>query len=217
MSASTVTSTASTPSSANVAALASTAATLGGQLCRVARRPRPLIVAIDAHNAVRRAAPTPRHRATETGRGEIGRRGEELAAARLERLGYEVVERNYRTREGELDLIAVRGGTLVFCEVKALVARTGGRPRARVRRSRRSAGASARRSARIARAWLAERPRSVGLRAPTLRFDAIGVLLSAAGELLRARPRRGRVLALLSLRSRVAGRRSTETSGGGGR
>ena len=43
-----------------------------------------------------------------------------------------MLERNYRTREGEIDLIAVRDGTLVFCEVKTLVARPGGQARARL-------------------------------------------------------------------------------------
>ena len=60
-------------------------------------------------------------------RRELGRRGEEIAARHLERLGWRIVERNYRSREGELDLIAARGGTLAFCEVKTLVARGAGR------------------------------------------------------------------------------------------
>src|SRR6185503_15621286 len=59
-------------------------------------------------------------------RGQIGRRGERLAAGKLEADGYRVIERNYRTREGELGIVAVRGGTIVFCEVKTLVARSGG-------------------------------------------------------------------------------------------
>src|SRR5438270_10010531 len=55
-----------------------------------------------------------------------GRRGEAVAAKLLERLGYAILERNHRTRTGEIDLIAARDDTLVFCEVKALVARPGG-------------------------------------------------------------------------------------------
>ena len=39
---------------------------------------------------------------------ELGRTGEELAAAHLARLGYEIVERNYRTRWGELDIVGAR-------------------------------------------------------------------------------------------------------------
>ena len=58
-------------------------------------------------------------------RRALGRRGEEIAARHLERLGWRIVERNYRSREGELDLIAARGGTLAFCEVKTLVCAQG--------------------------------------------------------------------------------------------
>ena len=41
----------------------------------------------------------------------------------LERAGWRIVARNYRVREGEIDLIATRGSTLAFCEVKTLVQR----------------------------------------------------------------------------------------------
>lgn len=49
---------------------------------------------------------------------ELGRQGEELAAAYLARAGYRIVARNYRSRLGELDLIAEEKGTMVFVEVK---------------------------------------------------------------------------------------------------
>jgi putative endonuclease len=48
----------------------------------------------------------------------LGSRGEALAAAWYEAAGYEVVARNWRCREGEIDLVVQRGGELVFCEVK---------------------------------------------------------------------------------------------------
>src|SRR5919112_6216197 len=50
----------------------------------------------------------------------IGRRGEALAAAHLERLGYRVLARNHRTRFGELDLVLTTEDerTIVFVEVK---------------------------------------------------------------------------------------------------
>ena len=51
-------------------------------------------------------------------RGDFGRRGEDAACAYLERHGYKVVDRNYRCRWGEIDVIAVKGGTLAFVEVK---------------------------------------------------------------------------------------------------
>lgn len=48
----------------------------------------------------------------------LGQRGEEQAARYLRLRGYRIVERNYRCRFGEIDLIARRGGFLVFVEVK---------------------------------------------------------------------------------------------------
>lgn len=97
-----------------------------------------------------------------------------------------VLERNFRTREGEIDLIATRAGTLVFCEVKALVARTGGPSAGPASPLEAVDPAKRAQVRRLARSWLAvqgdqDRSRRWG----TLRFDVIGVLLSPAGELLR--------------------------------
>ena len=49
----------------------------------------------------------------------VGGHAETVAAGHLKLLGYEVLETNYRTRLGEVDIIALQGGTLVFCEVRA--------------------------------------------------------------------------------------------------
>ncbi len=51
-------------------------------------------------------------------RRDLGDFGERVAAAHLEAKGYRILERNFRTREGEVDIIAERGGTLVFAEVR---------------------------------------------------------------------------------------------------
>jgi putative endonuclease len=48
----------------------------------------------------------------------LGRTGEELAARHLAGRGYTILERNYRAPYGEIDLIALDGGTVVFVEVK---------------------------------------------------------------------------------------------------
>lgn len=48
----------------------------------------------------------------------LGRFGEELAARHLEGAGLEVVARNWRCSEGEIDIVAREGDTLVVCEVK---------------------------------------------------------------------------------------------------
>ncbi|MGA9860048.1 MAG: YraN family protein [Solirubrobacteraceae bacterium] len=107
----------------------------------------------------------------------IGRTGEQLAAEHLSRLGYEIVERNYRTRWGELDIVARRGDTLAFCEVKtrrrggvaggALEA-VGPRKQLQVRR--------------MAGRWLVERRDRPY--AEVIRFDAIGVTVDASGQLI---------------------------------
>jgi putative endonuclease len=59
---------------------------------------------------------------------ELGRWGEEVAVARLTRLGYDVVDRNWRCPQGELDIVArVRGGT-AFVEVKTRTSLAFGHP-----------------------------------------------------------------------------------------
>ena len=105
----------------------------------------------------------------------LGRQGERLASEHFERLGYRILARRHRTRFGEIDLVAADEATLVFCEVKTR--RQGsGTPwdaltpakQAQVRR--------------MAAAWLVEavdRPR-----ANDLRFDAVGVIVDAHGELV---------------------------------
>ncbi|MDP1571478.1 MAG: YraN family protein [Vicinamibacterales bacterium] len=52
-------------------------------------------------------------------RQAMGKFGEELACAALESRGYALIERRYRTRFGEIDIVAQDGETLVFVEVKA--------------------------------------------------------------------------------------------------
>ena len=62
--------------------------------------------------------PAPRGPAAPNPRRALGLRGEALVAAWYERAGYEILDRNWRRREGELDLILRRGRSIVFCEVK---------------------------------------------------------------------------------------------------
>jgi putative endonuclease len=109
-------------------------------------------------------------------RHTAGQRGEDLAAAHFERLGFEVLARNHRTRFGELDLVAFDGETLVFVEVKTR--RSGSRePWENLHDRKRS------QVRRMAIAWLAEgADRPYGAQ---LRFDGVAVLLDAAGELIR--------------------------------
>jgi putative endonuclease len=52
-------------------------------------------------------------------RQSLGKRGEDLACAELEKRGYIILDRRFRTRCGELDIVAREGSILVFVEVKA--------------------------------------------------------------------------------------------------
>jgi putative endonuclease len=107
----------------------------------------------------------------------LGPDGEQLAADHLARLGYDIVERNYRTRWGELDIIAFDGRVLVFCEVKTR--RAGGRAGGPMDAVSRAKQLQVR---RIAARWLVERRDRP--HAETLRFDAVGVTVDGAGRLL---------------------------------
>ena len=48
----------------------------------------------------------------------LGDHGEEFAAGMLKDRGYQILERNYRCRSGEIDIIAIRDGIIHFIEVK---------------------------------------------------------------------------------------------------
>ena len=54
-------------------------------------------------------------------RQQLGRLGEDLACAELERCGYVILTRGYRSRFGEIDIVAKDAGTIVFVEVKTRV------------------------------------------------------------------------------------------------
>jgi putative endonuclease len=113
---------------------------------------------------------------SDDSRQTLGRRGEALAAEHFERLGYRVIARNYRTRFGELDLVATDDYVLVFCEVKTRRAGSGA--------PWDNLGEAKRRQVRsMGRVWLSEareRPRT-----SELRFDAVGVVLDREGALVR--------------------------------
>jgi putative endonuclease len=113
-------------------------------------------------------------------RRALGERGERLAAAHLQRAGYEVLARNWRCRYGELDIVAADRRALVFCEVKTRVA--GGRSGPATALD--AIGARKRRRLRmLAREWLAGGTASRPGR-DELRFDAIGVTIDARGALV---------------------------------
>ena len=116
-------------------------------------------------------------------RRRLGDRGEELAARHLEARGLEVVERNFRTRYGELDIIARDERFLVFCEVKTRITRDSAGVRGALGPFA-SIGARKQRQVRaMAREWLAA-GRLEGRRPSELRFDALGISFDATGKLL---------------------------------
>jgi putative endonuclease len=110
-----------------------------------------------------------------------GELGERIAEEHLAHRGYTIVARNFRTRYGEIDLVAADANALVFCEVKTRVAGSqrgpdgpldaiGTRKRNRLRM--------------MAGQWLAEHSDEPRPHPRDLRFDAVGVVITPAGRLL---------------------------------
>jgi putative endonuclease len=89
------------------------------------------------------------------------------AAAWYEAHGYEVVARNWRCRDGELDLVLRLGRTFVFCEVKTRTTDAFGTPAEAVTAQKRA------RIRRLAARWLEE---DAPLRAREIRFDVAAIL-----------------------------------------
>lgn len=107
-------------------------------------------------------------------RHHLGALGEQQAVDHLLARGYRIVARNHRTRFGELDVVAMDGDVLVFCEVKTRRGRgqpwdaLGPRKQQQVRR--------------MATAYLADvtdRPRG-----RAIRFDAIGIVYDGYGAMV---------------------------------
>jgi putative endonuclease len=99
-------------------------------------------------------------------RRALGASGEEAVAAWYEGRGYEVMERNWRCRAGELDLILRRGRTFVFCEVKTRTTDAFGAPVEAITRDKQV------RLRHLAARWLEDSP----LRPTEIRFDVASVL-----------------------------------------
>jgi putative endonuclease len=107
-----------------------------------------------------------------------GAAGEQAAVDLLVAGGYEIVERNFRTRYGELDVVAVDGAVLVFCEVRTRVGLNA------IAYALESIGPAKRMQLRkMAREWFrlssAPRPPTHGVR-----FDAVAVAVAATGRVL---------------------------------
>lgn len=97
---------------------------------------------------------------------ELGRKGEQAAAAWYLNRGFAVLDRNWRCREGELDLVLARGDELVFCEVKTRTSTRFGTPLEAV------TAAKQRRLRTLGLRWLAAHHRGQHWR---FRFDVAAV------------------------------------------
>lgn len=102
-----------------------------------------------------------------------GARGEALAAKYYERSGYRIVERNFRTRQGEIDVIAQKGNALVFAEVKTRNAHSIAQPREFVTAQKQ------RRLVLAARRYLLLHPQWAE---SFLRFDVVEIILPEQGR-----------------------------------
>jgi putative endonuclease len=101
----------------------------------------------------------------------VGRRGEELAARYLAAAGLVIVARNWRCREGEIDIVARDGGILVIAEVKTRTSTAYGVPAEAITRRK------AAKLRELALLWLAEQAHP----GAGIRFDVVGVLLTRSG------------------------------------
>ena len=102
-------------------------------------------------------------------RRALGSEGEDLAARWYEEHDYEVLERNWRRREGEVDLIVRRGATVVFSEVKTRTTERFGTGAESV------LPAKQRRIRRLAARWLSELTPAVGRSRIEVRFDVVSI------------------------------------------
>lgn len=103
------------------------------------------------------------------GRKSVGTYGEDIAVSFLKARGYEIVERNYRKRYGEIDIIARDNGEIVFIEVKTRKSNRFGSPFEAVDSRKQQ------RMSRVALAFLLSR----GMTDRAARFDVVAVRLVA--------------------------------------
>jgi len=101
----------------------------------------------------------------------LGRRGEDLAATFLAEVGYDVVDRNWRCTQGEIDIVAIDGAETVFVEVKTRSSVAFGHPFEAIT-TRKLA-----RLRRLAAAWCTVNPGDHR----SIRIDAISVIAPSDG------------------------------------
>jgi putative endonuclease len=104
----------------------------------------------------------------------LGERGEDAAAAFLERVGMTIVERNWRCPAGEIDIVALDETTIVLCEVKTRRSVAKGTPEEAITPAKR------RRYAKLAAAYAQQ----TGDACADIRFDVITLLVIAEDRAL---------------------------------
>ncbi|WP_345750450.1 YraN family protein [Microbacterium rhizophilus] len=99
---------------------------------------------------------------------ELGRAGEERAAAHLTRCGYAILDRNWRCADGEIDIVAAKGDRLVIVEVKTRSGIAYGHPFAAIDERKLA------RLWRLALAWARAHPDDA--RSRRIRVDGIAII-----------------------------------------
>ena len=108
-------------------------------------------------------------------RRRFGDFGERIASGHLEAKGYTILERNWATREGEIDIIASRGANLVFVEVRSRQGRSAGGPEESI------TGRKATHMRAAAAAYAQQHPDAP----PEQRIDVVAIELDHRGRVMR--------------------------------
>lgn len=107
----------------------------------------------------------------KTARRELGDKGEDLAVVAVKKHGYKIIERNYITPLGEIDLIARHQGVLVFIEVKTRKSERFGSPSEAVHPAKQA------KLKRLADYYLKQKR----LKEVAVRFDVVGIDIKGSG------------------------------------
>lgn len=104
----------------------------------------------------------------------LGKKGEEIAAEYLRKKDYQILDQNFSSRYGELDLIALDSGDLVFVEVKTRTSQDYGMPEESITPEKLN------RIESTGLIWLQEHPEITD----QWRIDAVAIILNSAGEVI---------------------------------
>jgi putative endonuclease len=133
--------------------------------------PQETLLSTDHEAGLAAVGSWPHGRGMTSAKDAVGAYGERVAARLLVSSGMRLLDRNWRCELGELDIVALDGDTIVFCEVKARRGDTFGAPVEAVGPTK------TRRLRALAARWLAEHPH---VRGP-VRFDVVSVRPRRAG------------------------------------